>query len=148
VQQDPLTRVRPPSIGLLVAGGLGALFDVLYIVLVGFIGVAAIADRDAAEALPGVGIMIGMAVAKLLLDGLTIYGALQMRQLRGWGLSLAGAIAAMVPCSPCCILGIPMGIWALMILIDEEVKRAFRGEVPPGGYGGAPGGYGGPPPAY
>jgi hypothetical protein len=125
VQQDPMTRVKAPSIGLLAAGGLGALFDLLYIVLVGFIGVAAIADRESADALPGVGVMIGMAVVKLLLDVFTIYAGLQMRQLHGWGLSLAGAIAAMLPCSPCCILGLPMGIWALMVLIDEEVKRSF-----------------------
>jgi hypothetical protein len=139
VQQDPATRVSAPAIGLMVAGGLSLAFTLFYVLIISLAGVAAIADKQTADALPGVGIMIGAAVIKLALDALTIYGAWQMRQLRNWGLSLTGAIVAMLPCSICCILGLPIGIWAVVVLIDGDVKRAFNGGA--GGYGGPAGGY-------
>ncbi len=35
--------------------------------------------------------------------------------------------AAMIPCvSPCCLLGLPLGIWALIVLVKPEVKAAFQ----------------------
>lgn len=125
VQADPTTRVSAPAIGLMVAGGLSAGFTLLYILFVAIIGVAAIADKEAADALPGVGIMVGFATIKLALDALTIFAGYQMRQLRSWGLSLAGAVTALLPCSICCIIGLPMGIWAIVVLIDQDVKRNF-----------------------
>ena len=53
----------------------------------------------------------------------------------------------MLPCSVCCLLGLPMGIWALIVLLDNDVKQVFNGGGPPGGYGG-PGGYTPPPGGY
>ena len=133
MQQDPATRVSAPAIGLMVAGGLGAAWTLLWMLFIGIFGVAALADPDARAALPGVGLWMAVGVVSLALSGLTIYGGWQMRQLRGWGLSLTGAVAAMLPCAGCCILGLPMGIWALIVLIDNDVKRSFDG----GATGGA-----------
>jgi hypothetical protein len=32
----------------------------------------------------------------------------------------------MIPClSPCCCLGLPIGIWALVVLLDNNVKASF-----------------------
>lgn len=40
---------------------------------------------------------------------------------------MAVSILSMVPCvSPCCLLGLPVGIWALVVLNTPEVKQAFR----------------------
>ena len=36
------------------------------------------------------------------------------------------AIIAMIPCHGCCILGLPFGIWALVVLSAPEVKAAFH----------------------
>ncbi|MDP8924982.1 MAG: hypothetical protein M3O34_19215 [Chloroflexota bacterium] len=54
-----------------------------------------------------------------------------MRALRSWGVAMAGAILAIVPCGPCCLLGLPFGIWAILVLIDDEVKQAFATTPPP-----------------
>jgi len=55
-----------------------------------------------------------------------IFGALQMRQLKNWGLSLASAILVLLPCAGCCcLLGLPVGIWAIITLTKPEVKSAF-----------------------
>jgi hypothetical protein len=62
----------------------------------------------------------------LVLDGVMIYGALQMRSLKSFGLAMASAILIMLPCSGCCcLLGLPVGIWALVTLNKPEVKSAF-----------------------
>jgi hypothetical protein len=61
------------------------------------------------------------------LCGLTFFGALQMRNLKNYGLSMAAAILVMLPCGSycCCCIGIPIGIWALVTLNKPEVKSAF-----------------------
>jgi hypothetical protein len=67
-----------------------------------------------------------MNVVSLGLDGLMIYGALQMRQLKNFGLAMASSIIVMIPCAGCCcLLGLPVGIWALVTLNKPEVKSAF-----------------------
>jgi hypothetical protein len=78
-------------------------------------------------------------VVALALNALSMYAAWQMRGLRNWSLSLAGAIVSMLPCTPCCILGLPIGIWAVIVLIDRDVKAAFDRGGPPGGYDGTAG---------
>ena len=55
-----------------------------------------------------------------------LVGAIKMKNLRNHGFGMAAAILAMVPCiSPCCCLGLPIGIWALVVLMKPEVKNAF-----------------------
>jgi hypothetical protein len=50
-----------------------------------------------------------------------------MKNLTRHGLALAAAIVAMVPCvSPCCWLGLPIGIWAVVVLSKPEVKSHFN----------------------
>jgi hypothetical protein len=60
---------------------------------------------------------------------LTIFGAIQMRGLRTYGLAMFGAVLAAIPClsiSACCGLGELAGIWAIVVLLNQEVKAAFR----------------------
>jgi hypothetical protein len=154
VQPDPAGRVVAPAIGLMAAGGLSAAVTLLWMLIMAVGGTAVIADPEARDALPGIGVLLAIGVVKLALDLLTVYAGWQMRQVRNWNLCLAGSIAAMLPCSVCCILGLPMGIWALIVLIDNDVKQAFSGGAaggygpPPGGYPPPPGGYGGPAGGY
>jgi hypothetical protein len=55
-----------------------------------------------------------------------IYAMLEMRKARRFPIAVAGAILAMVPVgSLCCFLGLPLGIWALVVLFDAEVRAAF-----------------------
>jgi hypothetical protein len=58
---------------------------------------------------------------------LMIVGGIMMLRLRGYGIAVLGSVMALVPClTPCCFLGIPFGIWALVVLSNAEVKEAFR----------------------
>lgn len=63
---------------------------------------------------------------QLVCGGLSFFGGLKMKSLGSYGLSMAGAIAALIPCfGSCCCIGIPIGIWALIVLNKPEVKSAF-----------------------
>jgi hypothetical protein len=57
---------------------------------------------------------------------LVLVGGLKMQHLRSRGLAMTAAIVAMIPCiSPCCLLGLPFGIWALIVLSKPEVQSQF-----------------------
>jgi len=45
--------------------------------------------------------------------------------LRSRRRALVGAVAALVPFFPGALLAIPMGIWALVLMNKDEVKRSF-----------------------
>jgi hypothetical protein len=62
---------------------------------------------------------------------LSCFGALRMLQMRGYALPVAGCIAAMLPVTPGCVLGLPIGLWALAVLSRPEVSAALSGRVPP-----------------
>ncbi len=67
-----------------------------------------------------------VAILGVVLDIIVILGSVRMKRLRNRGLSMAAAIIAVIPCfSPCCVFGIPFGIWALVVLNDANVRAAF-----------------------
>jgi hypothetical protein len=50
-----------------------------------------------------------------------------MQSLRSYEFALTAAILAMVPClTPCCLIGLPFGIWAVVVLSKAGVKSQFR----------------------
>ena len=63
----------------------------------------------------------------LLLEGLILYAALQMKKQETSGLAMGRSILAMVPClNQCCFVGLPVGIWCLVVLNKDHVKMAFK----------------------
>jgi hypothetical protein len=56
---------------------------------------------------------------------IVLMGGLKMKGLNSRGYVIFACIWAMFPCSECCILGIPFGIWALVVVNDELVRREF-----------------------
>lgn len=77
--------------------------------------------RDAAPLLDLVCVSVVSAIyIPVLVGGITI----TCRSGRGWG--VAGAIFAMLPCSPGFLLGLPIGIWALVVLSNQDVKTVFE----------------------
>lgn len=60
-----------------------------------------------------------------LLNLLTVIGGFKMKGLSGYGLSMTGAITAIVPFGGCCCLTTPVGVWALIVLLNPVVKQAF-----------------------
>lgn len=62
-----------------------------------------------------------------VVSGLILFGALKMKKCQSYGWAMAASILAVIPCiSPCCLVGIPIGIWALVVLSKPEVKAQFQ----------------------
>jgi len=57
-----------------------------------------------------------------------IWGSIAMVRLRGYSNAMVAAVLAVIPvCSPCFVLGIPFGIWAIIVLMRTEVRARFLG---------------------
>jgi hypothetical protein len=60
------------------------------------------------------------------LEIVVLLGSVGMIRLRGYRSAFIAAIIALIPvCSPCFVLGIPFGIWAIVLLLKPEVKGRF-----------------------
>ncbi len=58
---------------------------------------------------------------------LGILGGIRMLSLRSFGLGATASILTAIPCvTPCCLLGQAAGIWALIVLLQSDVRSAFR----------------------
>jgi len=65
-------------------------------------------------------ILVGACV-----NALTVIGGIKMRSASGYGLSMAGSIAAIIPMGGCCCVTLPFGIWTLVALMNPDVKAGF-----------------------
>ena len=122
--------VKGPAIALMVVGAIGIVWSLFGILgnLLGF-GMAGLEDIGGDSqwvSMMSSGSGILFSIIQLAVSAFVIWGALQMQNLRKYQISLGASIAAMLPCvGPCCLLGLPIGIWALVILMKPEVKAAF-----------------------
>lgn len=130
--------------GLIVAGILGGLSGLAQLLMAsrqsmyGMRGWWYYAD-ESYRAGYRMGYMIALVAAflSLVLAPVVVYGASRMMKLTSYKMSRAAAVLALIPCTSCCFLvGIPMGIWALIVLNKPEIRQAFdQPYQPPGGYG-------------
>jgi hypothetical protein len=125
--------VGAPAVALMVVAIIGLVVAPLSFVFFALGGSGAFSEgrvrgRDEAmtDAVVGTLGMIGSAGA-LAVSILILIGALKMQKLQSYGMAVTASILAMVPLlTPCCLLGLPFGIWSLTVLNREDVKRAFR----------------------
>ena len=126
--------VTGPAIGLMVTGTLEILFAASQIVRL-LLGGSRHMTQSTGN--PEMDKMIGMMMGPvgLLITGiclltgvLILFGGIKMKKLESYGLVMAASILGMIPCfsSGCCLLGLPIGIWALVVLSKPEVKSAFH----------------------
>lgn len=117
-------RVWIPAIGLLIAGGIDCLSSagavvgtIIMLIEKGFSG-------RLIGFLPGSAqlvIVVLMAVNAVIV----VSGAWNLMRLRSYRLAVAGSLLAMLPFSPGAVIGLPMGIWALLVMSRTRVKAAF-----------------------
>ncbi|HEX9723140.1 MAG TPA: hypothetical protein VGC53_02535 [Vicinamibacteria bacterium] len=123
--------IAGPATGLLITAVIGGFFVFLSLLfnLFGF-SMGAMMAEDAQEQfmqwMSG-GFGIASSVLGLLVAGFLIYASMEMKKLSQWGLAVGASVVAMLPCvSPCCLIGLPVGIWCLVVLTKPEIKTAFR----------------------
>ena len=67
------------------------------------------------------------ALFLLAMNGFIAFGASRMMKLQGHSLAITTCILAMIPCTSglCCLLGVPFGIWGIIVLNKPEIKSQF-----------------------
>jgi hypothetical protein len=115
-----------PAVGLLVAGGINCL-AVVGLVLAAFSSLLAKSFSGQLarfDFLPGAAqaVVLGVTVAYAVL---VVLGGWNLMQLRSRRLALWGSVLALFPFSAGSVVGLPMGIWALIAMRNEQVKAAF-----------------------
>jgi hypothetical protein len=120
---EPRSRVAGPAIALMVTAILSATFQAMSAILV--VVRLLFGNRDQ---MTGDIFRIGLFGFGLVCSIVAFYGALKMRSLESYSLAMTSAILSIIPCisSACCILGLPFGIWALVVISNREVRDAFK----------------------
>jgi phage FluMu protein Com len=144
-RQRALSAARLPAIALLTVGGIGLALAVLNLGLlfsgtgplrprtpppnpngaVVLHGPMAQAQQRAYEQIYPIVTMI-VSVAFVLWGVIVLLGGYFLYQLKSWSTVMFAAIVAMLPCHLCCLLGLPFGIWTLVVINRPEVKSAFE----------------------
>ena len=73
---------------------------------------------------PEIGAILGLLYT--VFGIVVIIGGIKAQNATSFAWAMTAAITAMIPCiSGCCLVGFPIGIWALVTLTDPTVRRAF-----------------------
>jgi hypothetical protein len=130
---DAAAKLSAPGMGLIITGVLVIVTAVTVGLLnvVGALAVATDQTEDSWGAVLGGTIGLILVVPFVLLGFLVLWGGVLMRQVRSLPLCITAGVLAVLPCNPCCFVGIPIGVWALASLTDDTVKAAFGVGPPP-----------------
>jgi hypothetical protein len=113
-------RVSRPGTALLILGSIAAVFPAIAVVgwlfNLFFVGFNAIVVSNLLVSVGFLGCYVMISI-----------GGGKMASMESYRLARLGAILACIPfTSPFVFLGIPFGIWALVLLYDPQVKAAFE----------------------
>lgn len=134
---DVSSKIKAPAIGLIIVGALNFALGLLS-VLSGLLRLTGIipGDNIPTDEAERLGYFVGtfggygVAFISLIIAPFIIYGAVRMLGGKSYKFAKTSAILAIIPFISCCfIIGIPFGIWALMVLSKPEVKAFFNGEM-------------------
>ena len=118
----------PPAAGLLLTGMVAFASCIIWLLATyynpnpfWFTAISKTTVVSAAERL----VYLVPPVLGLWAAGCLVVGAVHMMRLRSYALAVVATMLAMLPWSPAWILGVPFGIWALVVLRRPEVRAAF-----------------------
>jgi hypothetical protein len=110
----------------IIAGTLGLLMDVVLVAVGAIAKLEEVNDGPISE-YAQIAIRSIWGVVLLIASSFVLYGAIQMKNMKKYETARAAAIVSMIPLlGPCCIFGIPFGIWAFVSLGRPGVRNAFR----------------------
>jgi predicted Zn finger-like uncharacterized protein len=134
-REDAAVDISGPATGLKAVGWIGIVFSILAFLIWVAILVWIENDKQALQNMRANGddpytqaaIYIPQSIIAFIVSILIIVGATKMGRLENRGWAMAACIMSMVPCiSPCCLLGLPIGIWAINVMNRPHVAAAFR----------------------
>jgi predicted Ser/Thr protein kinase len=114
--EDARSQVRGPGIGLLVTAVVNWATVPLATIIV-----------NSASSRP---LSIFVPLLAMLLSGLIFVAGLKMKRLQSYWLAVTGSVMAILV-TPGNLIGLPIGIWSLVVLTQRRVREAFGKEFPP-----------------
>lgn len=78
---------------------------------------------------PNEGLMVlayAMRVISIVMAFVQMIAGFCMMRSRGYMFAIIGSLASLVNPNCCCLLSIPVGIWALVMLFQSDVKASFE----------------------
>lgn len=119
--------LRGPANGLMFLGGLGLLLTLaVYVALIHSIGLEVIARRPQSWNMRLIFVMSLLAIFGAGFSLMLVAGR-RMAALQSFWTSAAGCVSAMLV-TPSNIVGLPLGVWGLVVLRRPEVRRAFAAQ--------------------
>lgn len=129
-----LQKLRVPSIGLLISGIFSGFFGAIALVS----GLLRFSGMSGKETLPteqaerfgyfiGTFGIYGVAAISLIVAPIIVFGAIRMMKGQNRGLAMTSAILSILPVTSCCFfISLIFGIWAVVVLIQPDVKAFFQ----------------------
>ena len=119
-------KVKPAAITLMVFTVIGILMQVVSLVL-NILGTGmSVANNSEASQLMSGAMGIVMNIVGLLAGGFCIFAFLKMMKLESRPMAFTAVIFSMLPClGSCWCVNLWVGIWALIVLSDPNVKTSF-----------------------
>lgn len=116
---DARRQVRGPAIGLLITALLNWVAIPFTMLFAAFIT----ANQHVSK-----GVMLLVLLATLLLSSVMLVAGFKMKRLQAYWLAIAGSVLAMLV-MPGNIVGLPVGIWCLVVLSQRHVRASFGKEA-------------------
>lgn len=129
----PPDDIRGPAIGLMVVSILAIAigsFGLIGNLFMYFSGAMDLLDDVRQRPIPAstsIVIKVAWGAVLILASSYVLYGSIQMKNLGSYSAALSAAYISAIPCiGPCCIFGIPFGIWAIVVLKKPGVRESFK----------------------
>ena len=132
-REAALSAVKGPAIALIVVASIGIALYLLS-TMGHFVGSDRMLNRDMSNLPPWLQQALRnnagprgaiFALFAVAINAFVLFGALKMLRLKSHVFAIITCIVAMLPCSCCCLLGLPFGIWGLVVLNKADVKSQF-----------------------
>jgi LSD1 subclass zinc finger protein len=116
---DAVASIAGPAIALMVVGIVTIIVSLLLVFLFMFVPAHNQEDRGAKV------FLIILSMIGVFWGGTILVGGIMMKSMKSFAFAMAASIMALVP-YPCLIFNIALGIWALVVLSDADVRKAFE----------------------
>ena len=125
-------KVVGPAIGLIVTASISILFLLMGQCFNIWLLASGTVDRFEDPQAIGmskegqIAVRMSWNLLMIITSAVIIYGSVKMIKLKSYGAAKTACILALIPCfGPCFVLGIPFGIWGLVVLNDIHVRKAM-----------------------
>ncbi|HET6882142.1 MAG TPA: serine/threonine-protein kinase [Pirellulales bacterium] len=116
------SQVRAPAIGLVITGILNWIWVTVMVAVFSYVMTFGL-ESERRQLEPQLLTVVGITI--LTLSACIMFAGFKMLRCQAYPLAIIGSLLAMLV-GPAILIGLPIGIWALVVLTQPEVRRAFR----------------------